>query len=206
MPHLPRDFPGGRLRRLTTADLEAFQAYRSIAEVARFQGWSPMTAAQALEFLAEMSASAPFVGGGWVQWGIVAAGSDELVGDVGVSLSSDGQAGELGFTLAPWAQGRGLATEAARAAVTLFFEVAGVREVHAITDARNTPSLRLLERIGFEVVERRDVVFRGEPCTEVAWGSVDRGAFAAAPRLRTRRHVGPPHAVQRVVCMIHQSR
>ena len=35
-----------------------------------------------------------------------------------------------------------------------------------ITDARNTPSIRLLERLGFKGLETRQVTFREEPCSE----------------------------------------
>src|SRR5512139_2590967 len=67
---LPRAFPGGLLRRLRTSDLAAFQAYRSIPELGRFQGWSPMSEAEALSFLAEMSETRLFTAGDWVQLGI----------------------------------------------------------------------------------------------------------------------------------------
>ena len=50
---LPRAFSGGLLRRLRPSDLAAFQAYRSIPELGRFQGWSPMSEAEAAAFLAE---------------------------------------------------------------------------------------------------------------------------------------------------------
>jgi hypothetical protein len=41
------------LRRLATADLAAFQAYRTDAALGRYQGWSPMTDAEARAFLEE---------------------------------------------------------------------------------------------------------------------------------------------------------
>jgi RimJ/RimL family protein N-acetyltransferase len=35
-----------------------------------------------------------------------------------------------------------------------------------VTDARNTASVKVLERVGMSRVEAREVVFKGEPCVE----------------------------------------
>ena len=69
-PLLPRVFPGGLLRRLRMSDLAAFQAYRCIPELGRFQGWSSMSQAEAVAFLAEMHEARLFTLGDWVQLGI----------------------------------------------------------------------------------------------------------------------------------------
>ena len=163
---LPREFPGGRLRRLHLRDLQAFQAYRSLPALGRYQGWSPMSEAEAESFLAEMSEAALFTPGQWVQLGIAAPESDALVGDIGVHLSEDGNTGEVGFTLEPSAQGRGTAALAVHEALQLLFAATQVDSVLGITDERNLPSIKLLERLGFRHAETRQVVFRGEPCTE----------------------------------------
>ena len=166
---LPRPLPGARLRRLRRGDLGAFQAYRSIPELGRYQGWSPMSDADALAFLADMESSPFFQPGQWVQLGIADAGSDVLLGDIGVHLSADGRAGEIGFTLAPSAQGRGLATAAVRESLHMLFAATEVEHVLGITDARNQPSIRLLERLGFAWRDTRDVIFRGEQCRELVY-------------------------------------
>lgn len=166
---LPRDFPGGRLRRLHSRDREAFQAYRSIPELGRYQGWSPMSDAEASAFLDEMSRAPLFAPGRWVQLGIAEPESDALVGDIGLYLSEDGATGEVGFTLKPSAQGRGVARFAVREALRLLFATTGATRVLGITDERNLPSVSLLERLGFERIDRRQAVFRGEPCTELVY-------------------------------------
>ena len=163
---LPREFPGGRLRRLRHSDLGAFQAYRSIPELGFYQGWSPMSEAEALAFLVEMEATPLFQPGHWGQLGIAEPHTDALVGDIGLRLSEDSQTGEVGFTLAPSAQGRGVASAAVQEALQLLFTATPVSRVLGITDARNTPSVRLLERLGFECRETRNAVFRGEECRE----------------------------------------
>ena len=163
---LPREFPGGSLRRLRADDLGAFQTYRRIPALARFQGWSPMSDAEALDFLVEMSRAPLFVPGRWLQLGIAAPGAGVLVGDIGLHLSDDGCSGEVGFTLQPSAQRRGIATAAVREALGILFGATAATRVLGITDERNGPSLRLLERLGFVCEQRREVVFKGEPCVE----------------------------------------
>src|SRR5215471_13547290 len=158
---LPIRFAGGCLRRLRRSDLGAFQAYRSIPELGRYQGWSPMSEAEALVFLVEMEATALFQPGQWVQLGIADPRTELILGDIGLRLSEDSQTGEVGFTLAPSAQGRGVASAAVHEALQLLFTATPVLRVLGITDARNTRSIRLLERLGFECQETRKAVYRG---------------------------------------------
>ena len=163
---LPRSFSGGCLRRLRCSDLGAFQAYRGIPGLGRYQGWSPMSEKEALAFLTGMETDGFFQPGQWFQLGIADPHTEVLVGDIGLHLSDDSQTGELGFTLAPSAQGRGVASGAVREAIQLLFAATPVSRILGITDARNRPSVRLLERLGFECRETRDAVFRGEECVE----------------------------------------
>lgn len=166
MVTLPIAFAGGVLRRLRPGDLAHFQAYRAIAELGRYQGWTPMPDAEAVEFLSKMHAKPLLEAGQWLQLGIAHAVSDELIGDIGIYLSGDNTGAEIGFTLAPHAQGRGVATAAVRAAVGLLLRNTEVREIQGVTDTRNDASVRLLERIGFTRVETRETQFRREPCSE----------------------------------------
>lgn len=59
---------------------------------------------------------------------------------------------EVGWRLAPAAQGQGLAAEAAREALRYGFETLGLDEIVAMVSAQNMPSRRVAERIGM----RRD--------------------------------------------------
>jgi glutamate racemase len=163
---LPRR--GGRviLRRLSLADLPAFQAYRHDPLVGRYQGWEPQSDVAASRFIMEMRAVPLFPVGTWVQLGIADAETDRLVGDVGVSVSPDGETAEVGITVATTAQGSGRAADALRAGIQLVFERTAVRRVVAVTDERNAAALKLLDRVGMTLVESRPALFRGEPCVE----------------------------------------
>jgi RimJ/RimL family protein N-acetyltransferase len=61
---------------------------------------------------------------------------------------------ELGITLAPDRQGRGLASEALAAVMTRLFEDHGVYRVYAEADDRNRAVHRLFERLGFRCEAR----------------------------------------------------
>ena len=163
---LPLEFDGGRLRRLRPGDLAAFQAYRALPELGRYQGWTPMSEADAIFFLARMQEKPLLAPGQWLQLGIGAGDDDALVGDIGLYLDDEAARAEIGYTLAPSAQGRGIATAAVRAALRLVFANTALREVVAHSDRRNLPSLRLLERAGFVHRGDRAAEFRGEDCVE----------------------------------------
>ena len=163
---LPRPGKAIAVRRLRENDLAAFQAYRRDEETGRYQGWTPQTDAQAKAFLAQMARAALFVPGEWIQLGIAAPGTDELVGDIGICVAADGKEAEIGFTLRPRSRGAGLGTEAVREAIGLVFELTKVARVVAVTDARNASSIRLLERAGLGRVDTVQSTFRGEPCVE----------------------------------------
>jgi aminoglycoside 6'-N-acetyltransferase len=157
------------LRRLHGGDLAALQAYRNDPEVGRYQGWEPMSDAAAAAMIAEMGAAPCPTLGDWVQIAIADAAGDALIGDIGLHVSASGEEAELGITLAPAAQGRGLAAEAARALIGMLREHTEVRRLVGITDVRNTASARLLERLGMTFEAEEETIFRDEPCREARY-------------------------------------
>jgi [ribosomal protein S5]-alanine N-acetyltransferase len=157
------------LRRLRVEDLEDFHAYRSDPEVGRYQGWAVVDREAAAAFLLEMSSVEDLRRDDWIQLGIADPVTDRLLGDVGMHLDAQGTAAEIGFTLAVAAQGRGLGLAAAHAAIELIWAASDAQIVHGITDARNTASIRTLERLGMDREAAVAGVFRGEPCTEYVY-------------------------------------
>lgn len=189
---LPLAGPRVTVRRLRAADLAQFQAYRHDPEVGRWQGWQPRADADALAFLQAMAVAPAFAPGEWLQLGIALLGrdgegdcagagvgdrdgdgdedgagrGDALVGDIGLHTADDGASVEIGFTLAAPAQGRGLAAEAVGLALHWVWTHSAAARVVAITDARNTACVRLLQRLHFAQLQTLDAVFRGAPCRE----------------------------------------
>ena len=82
--------------------------------------------------------------------------SGRMVGEFMLRLQSlESRQGEIGWSLHPDAQGRGFATEGARAMLRLGFEELGLHRIVAGCDQRNTASLKVMERLGM----RREAQF-----------------------------------------------
>jgi RimJ/RimL family protein N-acetyltransferase len=148
-PFLPFTTARLLLRPFRPADAEAFAAYRSDPDIARYQSWAtPFPVAQAHRLIDDMSGHVEPIRGDWLQIAVEHEGT--LAGDVAVGLDADGHVGRVGYTLARAAQGRGLGAEAVGAVVDRLFATLGAHRVEASIDGRNLASARLLERLGFE--------------------------------------------------------
>ncbi len=154
------------LRRLTTADLPDFQAYRTDASVGLYQGWQPQSDEQASAYLDMASTAEPFQPGVWFQLGIADYDSGRLIGDIGIRLASSAREAEIGFSLHPQSQGRGFASEAVSEAISFIFGNTHCDQIKGVVDARNHAAIRLLERLGMRHVETVDATFEGQPCKE----------------------------------------
>ena len=155
------------MRRLSVSDLGAFQAYRHDEEVGRYQGWLPQPDSEALDFLRKMGSIEFLRNGEWTQLGIARIETPEkLIGDLALYIASDRSKAEIGFSLSREHQGQGLGTEAVGLALEMLWRLTPVQRVEATTDAKNTASARLLERIGMKRTRVLDTEFRGQPCVE----------------------------------------
>lgn len=162
---LPIETERLRLRLFEPRDAARLASYRSDESVARYQSWSAMTREEADAFIAEQP-SLPAELGQWIQIAIADKRTDDLIGDTGLCTHAPGTNAEIGFTLAPSAQGRGFATEACRAAIALAFSRERVEVVEAIIDARNLTAIALVERLGMFLDHTKSSEFKGEICTE----------------------------------------
>lgn len=103
-----------------------------------------------------------------------------LVGAIGLTIERADRRAELGYWIAPTDWGRGLATEAAAAAVRFGFEVLGLNRVHATHYGRNPASGRVLQKIAMthEGCLRAHQFHFGEFVDLVCYGAV-RGHWSA---------------------------
>lgn len=170
-----------RLRALRDDDLAAFLGYRSDAQVARYQGWWPMDETKAREFLREQAARVDLDANRWLQLAIADTATDALLGDLGMWLSHDCTEAELGITIAPAAQGKGVGRSAMRAALALLFADPTVTRVRADADARNTHCRRMLVAAGFRETGTADVFVKEEACIEHRY-IVERSQAAPTPK------------------------
>ncbi|MEO9515938.1 MAG: GNAT family N-acetyltransferase [Paracoccaceae bacterium] len=138
------------LRRLTPQDLDLFHAYRSDAQVARFQDWSPMSRPEALQFLQSMASEPLFQKGHWSQIAIADADDDSLLGDLGIHISSTGTEAELGITLSGATQGRGLGEDACRLTFDLIWGTTLAQVIRIWTLKANVVAQALCSRLPLE--------------------------------------------------------
>jgi RimJ/RimL family protein N-acetyltransferase len=105
---------------------------------------------------------------------VVVEDGDGFAGTAGIYQRAGRLGPEIGYTVAPWARGRGYAAEAARA-LAEWGLAHGAPRVHLYVDVRNAPSLATARRAGFA----QEGVVRG--CLEYRDGT--RGDAALFGRL-----------------------
>ena len=143
---------------LSIDETDLVHAYRAHPEVTRYQGFDPRDRAHVAEWVAAGAANPLATPGVWTQLGIRTRDEARLIGDLGVhALGDDPTQVEIGFTLAPDAQGQGFATEAVSALLDHLFDTLGKERVRAHVDPRNAPSIRLLERLEARLVEKGEL-------------------------------------------------
>lgn len=153
-----------RLRGHRRDDYAASVAMWSDPEVTRYIGGRPFTPEEIWSRLLRHVGHWAVLGFGY--WVVQEQGSGRFVGEVGFAdLQRDMQPKledpEIGWALAPWAHGRGFATEAVRAAVDWGAERFGERPTVCIIDPGNAASIRVAEKCGYRRVER--ATYKGAP-------------------------------------------
>jgi aminoglycoside 6'-N-acetyltransferase len=138
------------LRPFQDSDLEAFVAYRSDPEVARYQGWeAPYSLEEGVRFIQKMKSAQPATPGEWYKMAIERKADGQMIGDCAFQLlASDARQAEIGLTLARPYQGCGYGTEAVQRLLDYLFGELGLHRVRANTDVENIASVRALEHIG----------------------------------------------------------
>jgi RimJ/RimL family protein N-acetyltransferase len=135
------------LRPFAPGDLDAFVAYRRDPEVARYQSWDTS--------FSRADAEAVLMPGDWQQVAIADRETGALLGDCAVHALADQPATtEVGVTLAPASQGRGIAREALGALIADLFAAQAMHRVLAQADDRNVAVHRLLEHLGLRCEAR----------------------------------------------------
>lgn len=132
------------LRRPKDGDVDAIVSIVGEWEVARRLARvpHPYGPADAVFFLEQV------VPAEWV-WAITLKGSDKLVGVVGLTPDESEGTAELGYWLSTAQWGRGIATEAGKAALSYGFEILGLPYITSGFFEENPASGRVLEKLGF---------------------------------------------------------
>jgi RimJ/RimL family protein N-acetyltransferase len=160
--------PGPRTARLTLeppmlGDFEDSAQLWGDAAVVRFIGGTPSTRAESWARLLRHAGHWTLLNYGY--WMVREAMSGRFVGEVGFGdfrrdlTPPFGDTPEAGWVLAPWAHGRGYATEAVTAALTWADARLSAPRTVCMIDPDNVPSLRLAAKCGYAQYAR--AVHRG---------------------------------------------
>ncbi len=138
------------LRLFEEGDIDAFAAYRSDPEIARYQGWdAPYTREQAAAFVHSQLTVLPGQPGEWMQVALSLKDAPGLIGDCAFCvLKEDPRQAEIGFTMARAYHGQGYMTEAVHRLLEYLFTDLNLHRVRANCDPQNLASARVLQRAG----------------------------------------------------------
>jgi RimJ/RimL family protein N-acetyltransferase len=143
------------MRRWQDSDREPFAALNGDPETMRF---FPATLDRAASDAMIDRIESGFDQRGYGLWALEVTATGEFVGFTGLNPMPDGVPGagglEVGWRLARPAWHHGYATEAARAAVGVAFDGAGLAEIWSMTAVLNEPSQAVMRRLGLTEVAR----------------------------------------------------
>lgn len=174
MSEFPRELLTPRLRLRQWRDDDAVGLAR-IAQDPGYQAYMPpLDLSAARDLVARFRER-------WAETGVCQWAAEDLetggfLGRIGILQHSDWPLeplpSEVGWTLAPEARGRGLASEGGRAAIDAAFAHLAVDHVISITRPDNWPSRRVMERLGLTL---RGTAYWREH--DSVWYAVDRTAW-----------------------------
>ncbi|MGH2597594.1 MAG: GNAT family N-acetyltransferase [Actinomycetota bacterium] len=172
------------LRPFAPGDFDALYAYQSRPDVTRYLYWGPRTEDEVREALEKKLVSTAIRSEGDVLClAVVLKESHELVGDFILHFTSEEhEQAEIGYIIHPDQAGHGYATEAGQVLLRIAFRDLGLHRVTGSTDARNTASGRVLEKLGM----RREAHFVENEYVKDGWQSetvyamLDREWFESA--------------------------
>lgn len=154
------------LRRFAPGDFEDFFSYVSRPDVARYTSFEPRTPEDAqIEFAKRLADPPMDEPGQFLTRAITEGHGRRVMGEVMLfARDIEARQGEIGYMMHPDFQGQGFAVEAARAMLGQGFEALGWHRVYARLSEANTPSVRLLEKLGMrrEAHFREHAIFKGE--------------------------------------------
>ena len=176
------------LRPYETADLAGLHDLYGREDVCRYLPWAPMDIVQAGAKLEQRMGQRRIEGDGdALVMAAVEMESGRMIGEFMLRLrNADHRQADIGWTIHPDVQGRGLATEGATELLRLGFEDLGAHRIMAGADPRNVASIRVMERLGM----RREGVFLQSELVKGEWAD-DLVSAILESEWRSRRSAEP---------------
>jgi RimJ/RimL family protein N-acetyltransferase len=138
------------LRRYVENDYDDLLKLQSNPDVTRFLLYDVRTPEQVKEALTGRLADVPMdTDGQALTVAVILRDTGQHLGEVTLFMNSvEHRTGEIGYVFHPESHGHGYAAEASVELLRLGFEELGLHRIIARLDARNTGSVKLLERLG----------------------------------------------------------
>ena len=109
---------------------------------------------------------------GFSKWIVIERGSGQPIGDAGLLVLERAGWIDLGFRFEWRSWGKGYATEAGAAWVSVAFGALGLDALGAFVHPENIPSMKVLERLGFR--DDREATIQGMPAILFTLQRLDR--------------------------------
>ncbi len=142
-----------KLRAYVTNDWERVHIYGSDPDFSKYELWGPNSVEDTHKFIAEMieqSKSSPRYK---FDFAVCLKEDDLLIGGCGIRRETEkSNVANLGWAINPEFQSKGFATEAARALISFGFNDLKLAVIYATCDTRNTPSFKVMEKLGMKKV------------------------------------------------------
>jgi len=155
------------LRGMRVSDAEDMYAYARRPSVTAYLTWDPHgSMEETREYLTYIGQR--YRTGDFYDWAMVCKADGHMIGTCGfTSFNCPADSAEIGYVLNPAYQGQGYATEAVRRVLAFGFGELNLHRIEARFMEGNTPSLRLMERIGmtFEGYARESMRIKGRYST-----------------------------------------
>jgi ribosomal-protein-alanine N-acetyltransferase len=136
------------LRNIRRSDVHAWYSYLKNPDVIRHTSWNLRNED---DLLVQFGAYESKELNSPIRLAIVNHSDDKLIGTVGFHTTSDiNRSAELAYDLAPEYWGKGIMQPAAMALCDWGFQQAGYNRIQATVLDSNSPSIQLLERMGFQ--------------------------------------------------------
>lgn len=137
------------LRDYRTGDWERVHIYGSDPDFSKYEAWGPNAVQDTQDFVTAMAEQAQSPNRWKFELAVCLKDGDLLIGGCGLRRDdARSDKANLGWAINPEFQGRGYATEAARALVEFGFAALGLSLIYATCDTRNLASARVMEKLG----------------------------------------------------------
>lgn len=141
------------LRDYKIEDWERVHIYASEPEFSKYEYWGPNSLEDTHKFIAEMVQQVEMKPRYKFDIAICLKENGLLIGGSGIRKETElSHVANLGWAINSDFQKKGYATEAARALIDFGFESLNLSVIYATCDTRNTPSYKVMEKLGMKRV------------------------------------------------------